>query len=157
VNKALCTLAVLLAGTVAACFAQAANDAFAQKTEFRISETPAGLQVCNKTEHRVAVAVGYRGKQGLTSEGWWNLQPRSCQQILTRDLTDRYYYVLGRDLDIRGGWGGDLAFCVATKTFTIVGNGNCFLRGFRSFGFMKVDVGGEAEWTVSLHSKNRNR
>ena len=105
----------------------------------------------------MAVAVGYRAGQGWTSEGWWNFYPRTCQRILIGGLTDRYYYVLAKDLDAGGSWGNDLGFCTSTKTFTIVGNKSCFFRGYRESKFMKVDVGKETGWTVFLHLKDRHR
>lgn len=140
---------------IAISFTAAALAGQKPKAEDRIR--PSGLQVCNKTDHRVAVAIGYRAKQGLTSEGWWNLLRQSCMPVLFVSLTDRYYYVFARDLDGGGSWGDGLTFCVSTKTFTIIGNKRCFLRGYREFRFMEVDTRGEEGWTVSLYLKDKRR
>ena len=33
----------------------------------------ADLKLCNKTESKVGVALGYKDKEGWASEGWWNI------------------------------------------------------------------------------------
>ena len=39
---------------------------------FMAQGAKADLKLCNKTESRVGVALGYKDKDGWASEGWWN-------------------------------------------------------------------------------------
>ena len=38
------------------------------------SEARADLRICNVTQSRVGVSVGYRDPQGWVTEGWFNLR-----------------------------------------------------------------------------------
>ena len=42
----------------------------------------ADLKLCNKTESRVGVALGYKDKEGWASEGWWNIGANNCETLL---------------------------------------------------------------------------
>ena len=110
----------------------------------------AEFAVCNQTESRVGVAIGYESEQDWTTEGWWNLSPGSCETILPGDLTGRYYYLLARDWDKGGDWGGATPMCTQTKVFTIAGIENCVERGYETSGFYEIDTGEEGSWTVQL-------
>jgi len=110
----------------------------------------AEFTVCNQTESRVGVAVGYQGGGDWTTEGWWNLAPGACETVLPNQLTGRYYYVLARDWDQGGDWGGATPMCTQTKVFTIHGIEDCEERGYETSGFYEVDTGAEASWTVQL-------
>jgi len=111
----------------------------------------ADLKLCNNTSSRVAVAVGYRDLKGWASEGWWNVDPHSCETLLKGDLTARYYYIYAIDYDKGGTWGGSAKLCSNhNKLFTIRGIEACTERGFQQTGFFEVDTKEEPGWTVSL-------
>ncbi len=44
----------------------------------------ADLKLCNKTESRVGVALGYKDKQGWVTEGWWTVEPQKCVHASSR-------------------------------------------------------------------------
>lgn len=114
--------------------------------------TPASadLKLCNNTDSRVGVAVGYRDLKGWASEGWWNVGPHSCETLLKGGLTARYYYIYAIDYDKGGTWGGTAMLCTRDKLFTIRGIKECAARGFQQTGFFEVDTKEEPDWTVSL-------
>ena len=54
----------------------------------------ADLKLCNRTDSKVGVALGYKDiQQGWTSEGWWNVAPSNCVKLKEGPLNARYYYV----------------------------------------------------------------
>jgi len=54
----------------------------------------AGFKICNHSDGKVSVAIGYKGGDyGWTSEGWWTIEPGDCKAIMNGDLTNRYYYL----------------------------------------------------------------
>src|SRR4051812_32440509 len=52
----------------------------------------ADLRLCNNTSSRVGISVGYKENEGWTTEGWWNLNARSCETLLRGVLVARFYY-----------------------------------------------------------------
>jgi uncharacterized membrane protein len=110
----------------------------------------ADLKLCNKTESRVGVALGYKDKDGWASEGWWNIGPNNCESLLKGDLIARFYYIYAVDYDKGGSWGGKAMMCTRDKIFTIRGIETCQERGFQKTGFFEVDTGEETDWTISL-------
>ena len=114
------------------------------------SAARADLKLCNNTESRVGVAIGYKDKEGWATEGWWTIEPQKCLPLLKGDLIARYYYVYAVDYDKGGSWGGKSMMCIRDKIFTIRGIDNCEGRGYTKVGFFEVDTGEEADWTISL-------
>jgi len=116
------------------------------------SATPAAADftLCNNTNSRVGVAIGYKDAAGWTTEGWWNLPSRSCETLLKGTLAARYYYVYAIDYDRGGEWMGPAFMCTRDKEFTIRGISNCLARGFDRTGFFEVDTGQQRAWTVQL-------
>ena len=110
----------------------------------------ADLKLCNKTESRVGVALGYKDKDGWASEGWWNVGPNNCEVLLKGDLIARYYYIFAVDYDKGGSWGGKSMMCTRDKIFTIRDIADCKKRGFQLTGFFEVDTGEETDWSISL-------
>ncbi len=110
----------------------------------------ADLKLCNNTDARVGVALGYKDTKGWASEGWWNIGPHSCETLLKGDLIARYYYIYAVDYDHGGAWGGKAVMCTRDKLFTIRGINSCEERGYQRTGFFEVDTGEEPDWTVSL-------
>jgi len=110
----------------------------------------ADLKLCNKTESRVGVALGYKDKEGWASEGWWNIGANNCETLLRGPLIARYYYIFAVDYDKGGSWGGKAMMCTRDKIFTIRGISNCPDRGYQKTGFFEVDTREETDWTISL-------
>ncbi len=125
---------------------------------FGFSDRPASadLKLCNNTPSRVGVALGYKDKNGWASEGWWNIDPKGCEVLLTGNLIARYYYIYAIDYDKGGSWGGKAFMCTRDKLFTIRGLDRCEERGYQKTGFFEVDTGEESDWTVSLSGEKTN-
>ena len=113
-------------------------------------EAMADLKLCNNTDSRVGVALGYKDKDGWATEGWWTVEPQKCLPLLKGNLISRYYYAFAVDYDKGGSWGGKSMMCTRDKVFTIRGIEDCEGRGFTKTGFFEVDTGEQADWTVSL-------
>lgn len=114
------------------------------------TDARADLKLCNNTESRVGVALGYKDQQGWASEGWWNTGPNACETLLKGPLIARYYYIYAVDYDKGGSWGGKAMMCTRDKLFTIRGLNSCVERGYQKTGFFEVDTGEELDWTISL-------
>jgi uncharacterized membrane protein len=110
----------------------------------------AELKLCNSTTSRIGVAIGYRDKDGWTSEGWWNVDSQSCALLIQDRLRARFYYVYAFDYDKGGEWGGAIPMCTNDVEFTIKGIDNCDGRGFKKSGFFEVDTQEQTDWTVKL-------
>src|SRR4051812_15360611 len=96
--------------------ALAASFAFSAATPAK-----ADFRLCNNTPGRVGVAIGYKDKDGWTTEGWWNLAPRACETLLRGTLVARYYYIYAVDYDRGGEWSGKAFMCTRDKEFTVRG------------------------------------
>ena len=114
--------------------------------------TPASadLRLCNSTGSRVGAAIGYKDGEGWTTEGWWNIPPRSCEIILRGPLVARFYYLYAVDYDQGGEWSGRAFMCSRYKEFTIRGIEQCLARGYDRLGFFEVDTQDQRQWTVQL-------
>ena len=66
----------------------------------------ADLKLCNSTDSRIGIAIGYKDTDGWTTEGWWNVASHSCETLLKGNLIARYYYVHAVDYDRGGEWRG---------------------------------------------------
>jgi uncharacterized membrane protein len=115
----------------------------------------ADLRVCNTTQSRVGVVVGYRDPQGWVTEGWFNLKPNACEAVLKGDLNFKYYYLHAVDYDRGGEWAGRSFMCTREREFTVRGFENCLARGFDRTGFFEIDTGEQKNWTVQLTDANR--
>ncbi len=110
----------------------------------------AALKLCNKTESKVGIAIGYKDKDGWASEGWWTAKPNDCLVLVKTPLIARYYYIYAVDYDKGGTWGGKSQLCIREKIFTIRGYETCTDRGYQKANFFEVDTGEQEDWTVSL-------
>jgi uncharacterized membrane protein len=115
----------------------------------------ADLRLCNMTPSRVGVALGYQDAQGWVTEGWWNLNARSCETLLRGRLSSRFYYVHAIDYDRGGDWGGRSYMCTRDREFTIRGHEDCLARGYDRTGFFEVDTGQQESWTIQLTDTSR--
>ncbi|MBV9076389.1 MAG: DUF1036 domain-containing protein [Methylobacteriaceae bacterium] len=119
------------------------------------SAARADLRLCNMTESRVGVSLGYRDPAGWVTEGWWNLAPRACETLLKGELAARFYYVYAVDYDRGGEWSGRAFMCTREREFTIRGVEDCLARGFDRSGYFEVDTGEQKSWTVQLTDPGR--
>ncbi len=110
----------------------------------------ADFRLCNNTGSRVGVSIGYKDAEGWTTEGWWNISPRTCDTLLRGSLVARYYYIYAVDYDRGGEWSGHAFMCSREKEFTIRGTENCLARGYDRTGFFEVDTNEQRSWTVQL-------
>jgi uncharacterized membrane protein len=110
----------------------------------------ADFRLCNNTNSRIGVALGYKDNEGWATEGWWNLPARNCDTLLRGSLAARFYYIYAVDYDHGGEWSGQAFMCTREKEFTIRGTGDCLARGFDRTGFFEVDTGEQQTWTVQL-------
>ena len=116
-----------------------------------VSAAQADLRVCNKTESRVGIAIGYKAERDWTTEGWWTVEADSCATLLKGPLVGRFYYMYAVDYDEGGEWGGTSAYlCTQEKEFTIEGVNDCVARGYQRTGFYEVDTGHQESWTIQL-------
>lgn len=119
-------------------------------------EARADLRLCNMTQSRIGIALGYRDAQGWVSEGWWNLKANECETVLRGPLAARFYYVYAQDYERGGEWAGAHVMCTRDKEFTIRGTENCLARGFERNGFFEIDTGEQKNWTVQLTDQGRS-
>jgi uncharacterized membrane protein len=115
----------------------------------------AELKLCNMTQSRVGIAVGYRdekAKQWVT-EGWWNVLSHGCETLLRQKLDGQFYYIYAVDYDRGGAWEGKdprFTMCIADKSFTITGLADCAGRGYKQARFLEVDTGQADNFTIRL-------
>ncbi len=110
----------------------------------------AGLRVCNDTSDIQAVAFGYEGAQGWTSEGWWNVDPGACTVPALDGVNRRYFYYRA---EVDGGpfTGENYFFCTTPEAFEIVGDSECAARGYAREDFREVDTGSNTgDYTLRL-------
>ncbi len=110
----------------------------------------ADLKLCNSTESRVGVAIGYQDKEGWATEGWWNIASQTCETLLKGDVPSRFIYVHAVDYDRGGEWVGSNYMCTNDISFAIRGVQDCGDRGYKRTGFFEVDTGDAKEWTIRL-------
>jgi uncharacterized membrane protein len=115
----------------------------------------ADLRLCNVTDSRVGISLGYRDANGWVTEGWWNLTPRACETLLKGELAARFYYVYAVDYDRGGEWGGRSYMCTRDREFTIRGVEDCLARGFDRSGYFEIDTGEQKSWTIQLTDPGR--
>ena len=115
----------------------------------------ADFRVCNRTESRVGVALGYKDSEHWTTEGWWNIPPGTCETLVRGTLIARYYYLYAQDYDQGGEWSGKAYLCTRDKEFTIQGIADCLARGYNRTGFFEVDTRSHKDWTVQLTEQNQ--
>ncbi|TCT06808.1 DUF1036 domain-containing protein [Aquabacter spiritensis] len=122
-----------------------------------VSAVPAAadFRLCNRTQSRVGVAVGYKDNEIWITEGWWNVAANTCETLLRGDLVARFYYLYAVDYDQGGEWSGRAFMCTRDKEFTIRGIEDCLARGFDRTGFMEVDTKEQRGWTVQLTEKTQ--
>lgn len=115
-----------------------------------VQPAQADMRVCNSTKGRVGLAIGYLDGPVWVTEGWFNLKPNRCETIIRGKLTSRYFYIHGVDYDRGGAWSGQNVLCTRDVEFSIRGPLDCYARGYERAGFIEVDTGQQADWTIEL-------
>jgi uncharacterized membrane protein len=110
----------------------------------------ADFRICNRTDSRIGVALGYKDGDHWTTEGWWNIPANTCETLVRGTLIARYYYIYAQDYDQGGEWTGKAYLCTRDKEFTIQGITDCLARGYNRTGFFEVDTRDQKNWTVQL-------
>ena len=118
------------------------------------SPAAADFRLCNNTASRVGISVGYKDRDGWTTEGWWNLPAQHCETLLHGTLVARFYYVYAVDYDRGGEWSGSALMCTRDREFTARGTQDCLARGFERTGFFEVDTGDQQSWTIQLNDSS---
>lgn len=121
---------------------------------FSVSSAQATLTICNKTEERIAIALGYRNNGGWVSEGWWHIDDTSCLDLIEGDLISRLYYLYAVGFASGNSWGGQRSLCIAPGSFTINSFKDCATRGFDQRGFAEINTGDNLDWVVNLTRPN---
>ena len=116
----------------------------------------ADFRLCNRTDARIGVALGYKDGEHWTTEGWWNIPPGTCETLVRGQLIARYYYLYAQDYDQGGEWSGKAFLCTRDKEFTIQGIADCLARGYNRTGFFEVDTLDQKNWTVQLTEQNQS-
>jgi uncharacterized membrane protein len=129
---------------------------------FAIAPASADFKVCNKSDERASVSIGYNSPEyGWTSEGWWRVPIGECVGIINGELANRYYYIYATGH--RGGtWSGRKDqdggfFCVAKEKYTHHNREyqsgtkiNCERRGLQTKQFRLVDTEEANDFTYNL-------
>ncbi len=110
----------------------------------------AELTVCNVTDARTTIAIGYKGDTDWVSEGWWGIAPNECRTVLSYPLTKAFYYY--RITSATDSW--DLEsymFCTSSQAFEITGDTECESRGYERARFSEIAMGeGETSHTLTV-------
>jgi uncharacterized membrane protein len=126
------------------------------------SAVRADFRVCNKSNERATVSIGYNSSEyGWTSEGWWRIPIGECMNIINGELKNKYYYVYATGH--KGGtWSGRKdqeggAFCIAKEKYTLHNREyrsgdvlNCEKSRFQTKKFRIVDTGESSNFTYNL-------
>ncbi len=120
------------------------------------SSAAAEFRVCNTTDSRIGVALGYRAEGTWVTEGWWNFDAATCETIIRGPLDARYYYIYAIDYDHGGEWRGEAFMCTEDQMFLIEGIEDCEQRGHVRTGFFEIDTREQTSWTVQFTDPSTN-
>ncbi len=112
----------------------------------------AALEFCNRTQEQLESAIAYRGMtpddhEDWISEGWWLIEPGQCTKVYGKPLDQRFFFYYARATATHDRrepyvWTSDkYKFCIDTKAFRIIGDGQCDERKYQVKGFQQIDIG----------------
>jgi len=116
-----------------------------------------GFAWCNDTSHAVMAAVGIEDKGGVTTRGWYRVDPGKCLRPDVKGQPRRLYSfgeAIGGDGQpiTRGdhtlAWGGDNVLCTRNVKFELNEQKDCAAKGLTSTGFALVELAGRSGTTV---------
>jgi len=103
----------------------------------------AELKICNTLDARQTVAVAYMEAGAWVSQGWWQIKPGACANVVKGDLKQRHFYYSLSDGGTFAGAG--YSFCATAKTFKLSGaDGDCAALGAEVRPFSHIDTGATA-------------
>jgi uncharacterized membrane protein len=128
---------------------------------FSAQRADAGFRVCNQSDVRISVALGYLDKpRGWVAEGWWVIDVGQCSTLYRADLDNRYYYVFAKSTADGGKttWSGKIPYCIQPlEKFVLVqaqygkrSQDDCAKAGLGAVNFDVVDTGKEKNHTLNL-------
>lgn len=83
-----------------------------------IAQAGAPFQICNKTRHRLNLAIAWWSRQGgFISMGWWDLKQGECVQVFDDDSADAHRLYYAEEVDGNSTWSGDTRACVSQEKF----------------------------------------
>jgi uncharacterized membrane protein len=131
----------------------------------------AQLRVCNDTGIEIYVVLAAPSDStdgsGWISRGWFVFGPYECGDLVA-ELRYRHYYLYAEETRFRASvrlgdrevWGhsndrpliyGEYPFCISpSDAFEVADRADCEGRGYRSAGFMEVDVGDHGLFIVTV-------
>jgi len=112
-------------------------------------QAAAGLELCNGTNVRHSVAIGYKSGETWVSEGWWNIEPGACATPVGGELKLRFYYFRAEAAG-HAFVDEDYAFCTQSAAFTIEGDETCAARGYEQKMFRQIDTGEARHFTYTF-------
>ena len=110
-----------------------------------------GFSWCNDTGYVVMAALGVEDGGGLTTRGWYRVEPGKC---LKPEISGqpRRLYSFGEAVDpegriVRRGtgvltWGGTTMLCTGEARFELSEHADCTGSGLSSTGFARIGAGG---------------
>jgi uncharacterized membrane protein len=116
-----------------------------------------GFAWCNDTTHPVMASLGVEDGSGITTRGWYRVEPGKC---LRPDLKGRprklYSFaeaVGGDGQPLRRGaralaWGGETILCTRNVKFDLSDHKDCTGQGLTSTGFAPVEFAGRGGTTI---------
>jgi len=120
----------------------------------------AGFRVCNQSNFRMSVALGYVDRaRGWVAQGWWVINAAQCTELVTNDLNNRYYYLYAESTADGGKttWSGKVPFCIQKQKFLLFqaeyGKNtldDCAKAGLELANFDVVDVGQSKNHTLNF-------
>ena len=109
----------------------------------------AQLEVCNRTEGPIRVAIGHEGDKAKVARGWWDVELGKCAVVIDTplDRSTYYHYVFSPTQGLE--WKGPITICTSSKpTFETEGSANCEGRGLKSAGFRATEIGRKADGSL---------
>jgi uncharacterized membrane protein len=120
----------------------------------------AGFRVCNQSDLRISVALGYVDRaRGWVAQGWWVIDAAKCASVYAADLDNRYYYLYAESTADGGKttWSGKVPFCIQKQKFLLFqaeyGKNtpdDCAKAGLELVNFDVVDVGQSKNHTLNF-------
>jgi uncharacterized membrane protein len=117
----------------------------------------AGFRVCNRSDLRISVALGYIDRaRGWVAQGWFVIDAGQCSSVYAADLTNRYYYLYAESTADGGKttWSGKVPFCIQKQKFLLFqaeyGKNtpdDCAKAGLEFANFVIVDAGQDKNHT----------
>ena len=117
-----------------------------------------GVEICNRTAGRVWTALA-ADDGAVTSRGWWDLAPNSCQRVLEAAPESGAVFLKADRLS--GGSEPDLrltnateVFCVSEGRFAIDDQNDCLASGFMEGQFRRFEVNTSGPVVIELFERD---